>query len=297
MTFSSPDFWPPAPDLERSDIPLGFRDNEYMGHLVAPPASAGPKPMVIVVHNYQGLKFFDVHVAEFLARTGYVGLAIDLYGNTVPADERNFPTDPSMVPAFQKKCFEGMVAIDHDHEKFRALLDAWLQEGLAHPCVDSSVAPAAIGYCFGGMAVLECIRGGLNVGGVVSFHGLLQTGEDPNPAAYGAKRPTLKTCDNNYNTDAVVLIENGALDQLVPDDSKQRFFAEMDAARVDWTFHHHSMTPHGFALPPTLGPPGRLYEPADRRSTMSMLSLFREIFPDAEQTPVSPNAAGTTLPW
>ena len=70
----------------------------------------------MVIHNYQGLKFFDVDVAEYLARVGYVGLAIDVYGNIVPPDERVFPTDPSRVQAFQKKCFEGLVAMDHDHE-------------------------------------------------------------------------------------------------------------------------------------------------------------------------------------
>ena len=146
------------------------------------------------------------------------------------------------------------------------------------------------------MAVLECVRGGLNVSGVVSFHGLLQTGEDPNPARFGVARPPVKTYPNNYTTNAVVQIENGALDELVPDDSKRRFFAEMDEAGVDWVFNHHSRTPHGFALPPTLGPPGRLFEPADRRSTVNMLSLFREIFPGVPQNPVERNAAGTRIP-
>ena len=116
------------------------------------------------------------------------------------------------------------------------------------------------------MAVLECVRGGLNVGGVVSLHGLLQTGEDPNPAANGAQRPTLKPCENNYNTDTVVVVENGAEDPLVPDESKQRFFEEMNEAGVDWVFHHYAGTPHGFALPPSLGRPGKLHESTDRRS-------------------------------
>ncbi len=288
--------WPAAPDLRRDEISFHFRDNDYVGHLVAPAESAGPRPLVMVIHNYQGLKFFDVDVAEYLARVGYVGLAIDCYGNTVPAGERTWPEDASQIADFQKQCFEGMVAIDHDYEKFRSLLQTWLDHGLAHKTVDNRVSAAAIGYCFGGVAVLEAVRGGLDLSGVVSFHGLLQTGEDPSPARMGVERPPLKTCENQHNPRTVVVIENGADDQLVPQDSRDRFFEEMDAAGVDWSFHHHARTPHGFALPPTLGPPGHLHEATDRRSTANMLSLFREIFPGVVQNPVSHNAAGTTIP-
>ena len=70
----------------------------------------------------------------------------------------------------------------------------------------------------------------------------------------------------------------------------------MDNAGVDWNFHEHSRAPHGFALPPTLGPPGCLNETADRRSTMNMLNLFKEIFPNVNQNSVKNNAAGTTIP-
>ena len=42
------------------------------------------------------------------------------------------------------------------------------------------------------MAVLECIRGGLNISGGVSFHGLLQTGEDPNPEKYLENIPKIQ---------------------------------------------------------------------------------------------------------
>ena len=291
-----PDFWPPAPGLRRADIAFDFRGNHYLGHLVAPPEDAGPRPLVLVIHNYQGLKFFDVDVAEYLARVGYVGLAIDVYGDIVPPAERVFPDDPAQVEAFQHKCFTGLVAMDHDHELFRALLGEWLDRGREHPTVDAELAPAAIGYCFGGMAVIEAVRGGLDLSGVVSFHGLLQTGEDPNPARFGVTRPPLKHAANNYNTKTVIVVENGAEDPLVPDESKRRFFDEMDAAGVDWVFNHYAKTPHGFALPATLGPPGRLFEAADRRSTMSMLSLFRELFPDVRQNVVARNGAGTAIP-
>ena len=67
---------------------------------------------------------------------------------------------------------------------------------------------------------------------------------------YGAAIPPLKLCENHYNRKAVVLIENGAADYLVTNESKERFYAEMNEAEVDWNFHDHSGTPHGFALPP-----------------------------------------------
>lgn len=288
--------WEPAPDLQRDVVEFSFRDNHFKGHLVAPPETDGPRPLVLVIHNYQGLKFFDVDVAEYLARVGYVGLAIDMYGELVPEDERTWPSDASQIGAFQKKCFEGLVSCDHDHEFFRALLKAWLDKGLAHSAVDGAVSAAAIGYCFGGVAVLEAVRGGLDLSGVISFHGLLQTGEDNSPQMFGVERPPLKTCENTYNTNTIVMIENGKDDHLVPEASRQRFYEEMDEAGVDWIFHDYAKTPHGFALPPTLGPPGHLHEGADRRSTQSMLSLFKELFPHVTQKTVQENAAGTHIP-
>ncbi|MEE4360043.1 MAG: dienelactone hydrolase family protein [Pseudomonadales bacterium] len=293
----SPAFWPPAPGLVRDRVTVPFAGRRYLGHLVAPPAAAGPRPLVLVAHNYQGLKFFDVHVAEYLARVGYVGLAIDLYGDRVPVDEREFPTDrPERIPAFQTQCFAAMVAMDHDRPTFRGLMDAWRVAGLAHPSVDASRRPAAIGYCFGGVAVLEAVRGGLDFSAVVSLHGLLQTGEDPNPERFGVQRPPLVPCEDRHGQHTVLLVENGAEDHLVTDDNMKRFFDEMNGAGVEWLFHQHARAPHGFALPPTLGAPGHLHEATDRRSTLSMLALFREVFPGVVQQPVHHNAAGTAIP-
>ena len=108
--------------------------------------------------------------------------------------------------------------------------------------------------------------------------------------------PKIQYAKNNYNSKTIIFIENGSEDELVSEDNKNRFFLEMDKAGVDWNFHEHSRAPHGFALPPTLGPPGCLNETADRRSTMNMLNLFREIFPNVKQNSLKNNAAGTTIP-
>ena len=295
MEYSSAELgWPDAA-LERRSLELSFRGETFVGHLVAP-GGAEPRPLVLVIHNYQGLKGFDVQVAEYLARVGYVGLAIDLYGNDVPVHQRDFPDDMSQVEAYQRRCFEAMVRLDHDYERFRALLGAWRDLGMTDSSVDHQVSPGAMGYCLGGVAVLEAVRGGLDFSAVVSFHGLLQTGEDPSPSRFGVERAPLRTCPNVHNTKTVIRIENGAHDHLVPDSSKQRFYEEMDTAGVDWTFHEHAKAPHGFALPSRLGPPGHLHEAADRRSTQNMLSLFREVFPNVEQQHVSPNAGGSAIP-
>ncbi len=290
------EFWPPAPDLQRAELRLDSADNSYLGHLVAPPETDGPRPLVLVVHNYQGLKFFDVDVAEYLARLGYVGLAVDMYGETVPAAERVWPADPAEIESFQRGCFEGMVSVDHDYGFFRSLLSRWLELGRAQDCVDNRFAPAVIGYCFGGVAAIECVRGGLDVSAAISFHGLLQTGEDQSPEPYGVQRPALIPAENHYNTRTLLLIENGADDHLVTAENKARFMTEMDTAGVDWVFHEHARTPHGFALPPTIGPPGHLHEASDRRSTLNMLSVFREVFEGVPQAPVAHNAAGTRIP-
>ena len=70
----------------------------------------------------------------------------------------------------------------------------------------------------------------------------------------------------------------------------------MIQAGVEWNFNDHFGTPHGFALPPTLGHLGHLHERFDNRSTMNMLTLFKDIFPVVKQNPVSRNAAGTLIP-
>ena len=294
--FGTPELWPDAPDLQRAEVQLHFRGKKYLGHLVAPAASAGPRPLVLEIHNYAGLKFFDVHQAEYLARLGYVGLAIDVYGDMIQPDERLWSEDPAKLKNHLNKAFSAMMSLDHDYEFFRAILKAWLDEGLKQSCVDTTVPAAAIGYCFGGVAVLEAVRGGLDLSAVVSFHGLLQTGEDGAPASVGLVRPPLKRVTNTYNTRTIVQIENGAADDYVRLENKVRFCEEMDKAGVTWNLHDYAKTPHGFALPPTLGPPGHLHEASDRRSTMAMLNLLREVFPGVEQNRVACNAAGTRIP-
>jgi len=80
---------------------------------------------------------------------------------------------------------------------------------------------AAIGYCFGGMVVLEMARDGQNdLAGVVSFHGVLAT-----PMLL-----TPNTCKGK------ILVLHGANDPVVPDDQTLAFWKEMREAKANWEF-------------------------------------------------------------
>lgn len=105
---------------------------------------------------------------------------------------------------------------------------------------------------------------------------------------------TIVKAENKYAKDCKVLIENGDLDDHVPIESLDEFRAEMDAAQIDWQVNNHARTPHGFALPPGHWATG-YHEDADRRSTLSMLRLFAEVWPEYPQYPVRTNACGTVL--
>merc|ERR550514_484022 len=175
---------------------------------------------------------------------------------------------------------------------WRGLMGKGLEVARQHPAVHKEYA-GAIGYCLGGMCVLEQVRAGHSLQAVVSFHGLLQS------RPMGMSREQFEKevqIPNTYNKECKVLIENGDLDGSVPQRSIDQWKKEMDDQLIDWRFNNHAQTPHGFALGPECPGGGNAYtEAADRRSTLSMLSLFAEVWPEFPQYPVEVNACGTRL--
>ncbi len=124
---------------------------------------------------------------------------------------------------------------------------------------------AAIGYCFGGTAVLELARSGADIAGVVSFHGGLDT-----PTSQDAK-----------NIRAKVLALHGADDPYVPADQVAAFENEMRQAGVDWQLIVYGGAVHGFTNPAngTDNSKGAAYNAlADARSWVAMQQFFNELF-------------------
>jgi dienelactone hydrolase len=158
-------------------------------------------------------------VAGRLAEAGYVALAADMHGagryygglQDWAAIMAPYSLDPALL---------------------RARTVAWYELLKARPEVDAARV-GAIGYCFGGQAVLELARSGADAKAVVSYHGTLTTAD---PARSGEVK-------------AQVAIYTGALDPFAPRAHVDAFRDEMEAAGVRWHITEYGGVYHSFTDP------------------------------------------------
>lgn len=179
----------------------------------------GERPGVLVVHEWWGMNEYAQNRAKELAKLGYVALAIDMYGDGKTAGH------PKDAGAFSK-------AVMKDIENARARFEAGLALLKARPRVDADKV-AAIGYCFGGGIVLNMARMGVELDGVVSFHGMLKPAVQAKPGEVKAS----------------VMVAHGAEDSFVPAEDVEAFKKEMTDAGVDLTFHTYEGAKHSFTNP------------------------------------------------
>lgn len=209
------------------------------------------RPGVLVVHQWMGPTDHEYGVAERLAEMGYVALVADVYGQDVR------PTSPQEAGAQAGK-------YRADRALMRARVNAGLDALKKQSRVDAAKV-AAVGYCFGGGAVIELARSGTALSGVVSFHGNLDT-----PAPADAK---------NIKTRLLVL--HGADDPHVPPDQVEAFKKEMADAKVDYAFIAYPGAVHAFTQKSAGDDPkkGVAYNAdADAKSWAEMKAFFAKIF-------------------
>ncbi|BDV44607.1 dienelactone hydrolase [Geotalea uraniireducens] len=241
-----------------------YRQGETVleGYLVYDDAVQGQRPGVLVAHEWTGLGPYVQGRVEALARLGFVAFGADLYGRGIR------PATPEAAAAEAAK-------YKSDRQLLRARAAAGLAELRRQPAVDPARL-AAIGYCFGGTAVLELARSGAELCGVVSFHGGLDT---PQPA-------------DARNIRAKVLALHGAADPIAPASQVAAFQDELRQAGVDWQLVLYGGAVHSFTNPAAGNDPtkGAAYDArADRRSWLAMRQFFAELF--AEEEGRSPTVA------
>jgi len=234
-------------EFERIDCD---HDGFALAGLVAQPEGAGPFPTVIVMHSANGLRHQVQGTIGRLAGLGYLAVATDMYG-----------------PEIQQGGAEGTgLAYMSFHENpalLRSRVVKWFETVAARPDVDRSRI-AAIGYCFGGMCVLELARSGADLKAVVSYHGILTTHA---PARKGEVK-----CD--------VAAYCGAHDPYAPMDTIDGLRRELVAAEA----RHHIMifgdAAHSFTDPDAavMGMEGIEYNAiADKVSWAGTLALLETL--------------------
>lgn len=214
-------------------------------------AVQGKRPGVMVVHEWTGLGGYAKRRARQLAELGYAAFAIDMYGKGVFAKSHQEAAQLAGMHFNDRKFMRGRV---------QAALDVFKKQKF----VDAKKI-GAIGYCFGGTAVLELARSGADVKGVVSFHGKLTT-----PFPEDAK-----------NIKGKVLVCHGGADPHIPPEEVEAFKKEMKEGGVDLTFLSYPDAVHSFTVPTAGDDPstGRAYNPeADKASWEAMEQLFKEVF-------------------
>jgi dienelactone hydrolase len=224
------------------------------GYIAYDDAKQDKRPGVLVVHEWWGHNEYVRKRARMLAELGYTALAVDMYGDGKQT------THPAEAEKFTQEVLSNM-------KTAKARFMAALETLKAHKTVDPQRI-AAIGYCFGGGLVLEMARAGVDLDGVVSFHGSLDTKTPAKPGAVKAK----------------VLAAHGAADEFVSPEVLKQFEQEMKNAKVDYKVIVHPNSKHSFTDPDADATAKRANIPvgynaeADRKSWEDMKKFFKEIF-------------------
>ncbi|MDJ0655589.1 MAG: dienelactone hydrolase family protein [Xanthomonadales bacterium] len=230
--------------------PVDYRDGDTVlkGWMAWDDELPGARPGVLVAHAWSGQTDFERGKATRLAELGYVGFALDNYG-----DGKNGSTREENAALLQP-FLDDRGALQR---RMKLALDCLLEQ----PEVNQA---AAIGFCFGGLSVLDLARSGASLAGVVSFHGLL-----------GAP-------DNTEGTPITtpILVLHGWDDPMATPDQVVALAEELSGAGADWQLVGYGGTVHAFANPNANDPEyGTVYsKAADRRSWQAMENFLRDIF-------------------
>jgi len=231
------------------DFDYEVNGNTYEG-FVARPATEGDSPVVLVAHAWGGLSDHEKEAATRLARLGYTGFAIDVYGK----GKRGSTVE---------ECTALMNPLVGDRDELQARLKGSLATGLGLGNIDQSRS-AIIGYCFGGLCAFDLARTGADIRGAVSYHGLF--------AAPGNQTDT--------KISAKILALHGWSDPMATPEDVIAFGKEMDSKGANWQVHAYGDTYHSFTKKAANDKAnGQAYSAdADRRSWRAMQNFLEEVF-------------------
>jgi dienelactone hydrolase len=210
----------------------------YEGYYISPAKKA---PLILLIHDWDGLTDYEVKRANMLAAMGYAVFAADLFGAGVR---------PTKVVDKRQHTGE----LYKDREKMRALMVGALEAAAGKGATTGNAV--AMGYCFGGAAVLELARAGVDLKGFATFHGGLKT---PDGQDYS-------------QTKGDILIMHGSADTAITMDQFAALTNQLETAGVKHQMVTYSGAPHAF----TVFGSERYREEADRRSWALFTEFLNE---------------------
>ncbi|MFO8142189.1 MAG: dienelactone hydrolase family protein [Marinobacter sp.] len=243
-------------ELRSETISYEVDGQPFSGYLAWDDEHEGKRPGVLVVHEWWGHNDFAREQAEKLAASGYTAFALDMYGDGKLAEH------PDTAQEFMREATKDMDQIKARFLKAKEILQN-------HESVNADKI-AAQGYCFGGAVVLNMARLGVDLDGVVSYHGALSS---PVQAEAGKVK-------------ARVQVYTGGADPMVPSEQVTSLVAEMQNAEVDLTLVSFPGVTHSFTNPGAdevaeqFGMPIAYDEQAAMRSWNGTLRFYEQIFAD-----------------
>ncbi len=210
----------------------------YEGYAVSPAPGA---PLVLLIHDWDGLTDYEIKRAHMLADLGYAVFAADLFGKGVR------PTEMA-----DKRQHTG--ELYKDRAKMRALIQGALD--IAKERGGNVGNAVVMGYCFGGAAVLEFARSGADAKGFVSFHGGLST---PEGQDYSKAK-------------GQILVLHGTADVNISMDDFANLAKELETHGVKHEMISYSGAPHAW----TVFGSGSYREDADRKSWQRFVDFLKE---------------------
>jgi dienelactone hydrolase len=234
--------------MQTKDITYSDNGKTLTGYL-ADGSSGRKAPGILVCHQGGGLRDHEKERARMLAGLGYVAFALDMYGEV--AKER-------------EDAMRLLNGVTQNQALWGGRIRAGLAQIKAQPNVDSKRL-AAIGFCFGGMTVIEAVRATDELSCVVAFHPGLTHLPESDPRKVTGK----------------VMVCAGQKDPLIPDDARNRFLKLMREADADLQYINYSRAGHSFTDKSIaeFNIPNFEYDAdTDRRSWAAMRGLFDESF-------------------
>lgn len=225
----------------------------FINYLAYDDSISGKRPAVIVVHAFEGRIQMSCDYAEKLAALGYVGVAVDMYGDKKTADTL-------------EGCMDLVKPLFENRKDVRERITAAYEAVKKLEMVDESNI-AAMGFCFGGLVALDLARSGAPIKGAASFHGSLDAPE-------GLSEPEITS---------KILVLHGYDDPQVPLEKFIHFTTEMTDKKVDWQAILYGNTKHSFTDPDAdkIGGEdfGRVYNAlSTQRAWKAAQDFFNEIF-------------------